>query len=134
MFVFQFANAQHQQLPDREKIIHVLRNQELAWNSGSIEEYMIGYWQNDSLTFIGKSGITKGWQKTLDTYKKSYPDKSTMGNLQFDILSVEMLSKTSAQVVGKWEIKREKGNISGYYTLLLKKINARWVIVLDHSS
>ena len=134
VFIFQFAYSQHQQLPDREKIIHVLRNQEAAWNRGSIEEYMSGYWQNDSLEFIGKKGITKGWKQTLDNYKKSYPDKKAMGILQFDILSVELLSKTSAQVVGKWIIKREKGEISGYYTLLLKKINSQWVIVLDHSS
>ncbi len=134
VLVFQFANAQHQQLPDREKIIHVLRNQELAWNLGSIEEYMIGYWQNDSLEFIGKKGITKGWKQTLEMYKKSYSDKSTMGVLQFDILSVELLSKTAAYVTGKWAIKREKGDISGYYTLLLKKIKNSWVIVSDHSS
>ena len=129
-----FANAQHQQLPDKQKIIHMLRSQESAWNRGSIEEYMSGYWNSDSLEFIGKSGITKGWQQTLDHYKKSYPDKSTMGILQFDILSVELLSKTSAYVTGKWSIKREKGDISGHYTLLLKKINSQWVIVSDHSS
>ena len=134
VLIVQFANAQHQQLPDREKIIHVLRNQEQAWNRGSIEEYMSGYWQNDSLEFIGKKGITKGWKQTLEMYKKSYPDKNTMGVLQFDILSVELLSKTSAYVKGKWSIKREKGDINGYYTLLLKKIKNSWVIVSDHSS
>ncbi len=134
VFISQFAHSQHQQLPDREKIIHILRNQEAAWNRGSIEEYMSGYWHNDSLEFIGKKGITKGWQKTLDNYKKSYPDKSTMGILQFDILSVELISKTTAYVTGKWNIKREKGDINGYYTLLLKKINYQWVIVSDHSS
>lgn len=134
VLIVQLANAQHQQLPDREKIIHVLRNQEAAWNRGSIEEYMSGYWHNDSLEFIGKKGITKGWKQTLDTYQKSYPDKNSMGLLQFDILSVELLSKTTAYVTGKWGIKREKGDINGYYTLLLKKIKNSWVIVSDHSS
>ena len=131
---FQSANSQSQLISDREKIIHVLQNQVSDWNNGIIDDYMKGYWKNDSLEFIGKSGITKGWQQTLDNYKRSYPDKSTMGVLQFDILSVELLSKNVAYVTGKWDIKREKGNISGYYTLLLKKINNEWVIVSDHSS
>jgi hypothetical protein len=36
--------------------------------------------------FIGKSGITYGWQKTLDNYKKGYPDKEAMGKLHFTLL------------------------------------------------
>lgn len=135
ILVSQFTFAQkHQQLPDVQKIKHVLSNQVIAWNNGKIDEYMSGYWKNDSLIFIGKKGITKGWQQTLDNYKKSYPDKSAMGVLQFDIVSVELFSKTIAHVTGKWNIKSEKGNLSGCFTLVMKKINAAWVIVSDHSS
>lgn len=135
MFAFQIANAQHQQLPDREKIIHVLRNQEAAWNRGSIEEYMSGYWQSDSLVFIGKKDINKGWKLTLENYKQSYPTKAAMGKLTFDIIDVDLLSKTSAHVIGKWTLKRSpKETIGGHFTLLFKKIDYRWVIVLDHTS
>jgi len=135
IFTIQLVFAQkHQQLPDVQKIKHLLSNQVIAWNNGNIEEYMSGYWKNDSLIFIGKKGITKGWQQTLDNYKKSYPDKSAMGVLQFDIISVELFSKTIAHVTGKWNIKSEKGNLSGCFTLVMKKINAAWVIVSDHSS
>jgi len=37
-------------------------------------------------------------------------------------------------IVGTWALKRSAGDISGYYTLLLRKINGQWVIVVDHSS
>lgn len=59
-----------------------------------------------------------------------------MGVLQFDIVSVELTSKTTAYVVGKWHLTRElaKGDLEGHFTLLFKKINKQWVIVSDHSS
>jgi ketosteroid isomerase-like protein len=130
------AFAQKQIMPDKTMIMRVLSNQQKAWNDGRIEDFMNGYWQSDSLVFIGKKGITKGWQQTLDNYKKSYPDKVSMGELEFTIIAVELLSKTSAHVVGKWHLKRElsKGDLEGHFTLLFKKMNKRWVIVSDHSS
>ena len=114
-----------------QKIMH---EQELAWNKGDVDGFMLSYWNNDSLKFIGKNGITYGWKSTLDNYKKSYPDKATMGELNFSIISVEELSTTSCYVIGKWNLKREKGDVGGYYTLLWKKINGKWVIVTDHTS
>lgn len=139
VLVFLYASvtyAQQQIMPDKTMIMRVLTNQQKSWNDGRIEDFMNGYWQSDSLVFIGKKGITKGWQQTLDNYKKSYPDKATMGALEFTIISVELLSKSSAHVVGKWHLKRdaEKGDLEGHFTLLFKKVKQRWVIVSDHSS
>jgi ketosteroid isomerase-like protein len=119
-----------------ELIKNVLSNQQQAWNDGHLEDFMNGYWENDSLVFIGKKGVTYGWQKTLDNYKKSYPDIASMGELQFDIVSIKLLSKTDAFVIGKWHLKRHenKGDLQGHFTLLFKKSNNKWVIVVDHSS
>jgi hypothetical protein len=36
--------------------------------------------------------------------------------------------------VGKWMLQRSIGNLSGHYTLLLRKIRGQWKIVADHSS
>ena len=59
-----------------------------------------------------------------------------MGILHFDIIEVELFNGTNAHVTGKWELKRDtdKGDLSCYFTLIVKKINKRWVIVSDHSS
>ena len=51
-------------------ILKVLHEQQTAWNNGEIENFMKGYWKDDSLLFIGSKGPTYGWQKTLDNYKK----------------------------------------------------------------
>jgi hypothetical protein len=112
----------------------VLNSQTEAWNRGDIEGFMKGYWENDSLMFIGKSGITYGWTNTLNNYKKGYPDTASMGKLIFNLISVKRLSKTYYHVVGKWFLKRSIGDVGGHYNLLFQKINGRWVIIADHSS
>lgn len=118
----------------RQKILTLLDTQTQAWNRGDLEGFMKGYWENDSLRFIGKSGITYGYNNTLNNYKRGYPDTAAMGKLQFTILVVKKLSPRYYEVVGKWYLKRSIGDVSGHYTLLLRKINSKWVIVSDHSS
>ena len=117
-----------------KKIRSLLHTQTAAWNKGDLEGFMQTYWKSDSLMFIGKSGVTKGWQQTLDNYKKGYPDAAAMGKLAFDILKIEKLSGDHYFVVGKWMLTRTIGDIGGHFTLLLKKINGEWKIVADHSS
>jgi ketosteroid isomerase-like protein len=118
-----------------ELTIHkVLDDQVKAWNIGDIEGFMQGYWKNDSLMFIGKNGINWGWQKTLENYKKGYPDTTAMGKLSFDIVVIKKLSPEYYYVVGKWMLKRSIGDLSGHYNLLFRKINGSWLIIADHSS
>jgi len=115
-------------------ILDLLDTQTAAWNKGDLQAFMKGYWENDSLRFIGKSGITYGWSNTLANYKRGYPDTAAMGKLNFTILVVKKLSPRYYEVVGKWYLKRSIGDASGHYTLLLRKIKGSWVIVSDHSS
>ena len=95
---------------------------------------MKGYWENDSLLFVGKSGPKYGYRATLENYKKGYPDTVAMGKLHFDLLKMQSLSPTAYFVLGKWTLQRSIGNLQGYYTLLWRKIKGQWVIVADHSS
>ncbi len=129
-----FSSFSFSQSKDESDITTVLQKQENEWNKGDLEKYMQGYWKNDSVMFIGKSGITYGWQKTLDNYKKGYPDKEAMGKLNFTLLEMKPISKEYYFVVGKWHLKRTIGDLQGIFTLLFKKINGKWFIVADHSS
>ncbi len=121
--------------PKNETAIRgLLAKQTDAWNRGDIEGFMNGYWQNDSLMFIGRNGVTYGWSNTLSNYKKGYPDTAAMGKLAFTLLRLKRLSKKYYYVVGKWFLKRSIGDIGGYFNLLFENINGRWVIIADHSS
>lgn len=133
LFVLLTQNA-FTQTKDAQAILQLLSKQETAWNEGNINQFMDGYWENDSLVFVGKNGLTYGYNNTLSNYKKNYPDKTYMGQLKFTILSMQPLGKQFYSIIGKWELFRTVGNLSGHYTLLLKKINGQWKIVSDHSS
>jgi ketosteroid isomerase-like protein len=122
------------QSKDELEIRKLMNDQAAAWNRGDIPAFMNGYWESDSLMFIGKSGITRGWQQTLSNYKKGYPDTAAMGKLTFSGIEVKRLSVQYFFVVGKWHLARSIGDVGGYYTLLFKRIKKRWVIVADHSS
>ena len=122
------------QSSDEGAIRKLLDEQTAAWNRGNIETFMHGYWESDSLMFIGKSGVTYGYTNTLNNYKKGYPDTAAMGKLFFTLIQVKKLSKEYYHVTGKWFLKRSMGDIGGHYTLLFRKINGRWVIISDHSS
>lgn len=115
-------------------IVKALNEQVVSWNKGDIDGFMITYWNSDSLMFIGKNGITYGWKNTRANYIKSYPDTTTMGKLQFELLSIKQLSPMYCSVIGKWQLTRQIGNVGGAFTLLFKKIKNKWLIVQDHSS
>jgi ketosteroid isomerase-like protein len=131
---FFFVSSSFAQSKDETAIRNAMAEQLAAWNTGNIDRFMHTYWQSDSLMFIGKSGVTYGWQKTLDNYKKGYPDTAAMGKLDFTLLEVKKLSELYFFVVGKWHLARSIGDVGGAFTLLFKKINNSWVIVADHSS
>jgi ketosteroid isomerase-like protein len=122
------------QTKDEKKIRQLLNNQTEAWNRGDIKGFMDGYWESDSLMFIGKTGVTYGWTNTLNNYIKGYPDTAAMGQLHFDLISIQRLSGKYYHVVGKWHLKRTIGDVGGHYNLLLRKIKGEWVIIADHSS
>ncbi|MCX2741499.1 YybH family protein [Pontibacter anaerobius] len=120
----------------RAEVRQVLEEQAQCWSTGDLECYMQGYWKSDSLLFIGSRGLTYGWQQTLDNYKKSYPDVSAMGKLNFDLKEFRMLSPETMLVVGKWHLLRDadKGDLQGHFSVIFRKFPEGWKIIADHSS
>lgn len=134
IFLMLFSLCIYAQTKNEKKIIKLLHDQDESWNNGDIEGFMKTYWSNDSLTFIGKSGVTYGWKNTLDNYKKGYPNTEAMGKLNFNLIQIKKLSRKYYHVTGKWHLTRTIGDLQGHFTLLLKKIKGKWLIISDHSS
>ena len=127
--------AREEEIREVSEIMLLLNRQISCWNQGNVDCFMNGYWENDSLMFIGRSGITYGYQNTLNGYKERYPDKSAMGVLKFDILEIQKVTDEVYLVVGKFFLEREiHEDLEGIFTLTLKKIRDSWVIVADHTT
>ena len=110
----------------------MLSNQQECWNNGDIDGFMQGYWQSEKLIFTSlRHKPAYGWNNTLDRYKNSYPTKSSMGKLKFQILDLKLISKTTAILKGKWELIREKDNPNGIFWLDIDKFDKDWLITKD---
>jgi len=108
--------------------------QQIAWNNGDMEGFMKGYWNSDSLQFMSARGVNHGWNEALAGYKKAYPDIASMGTLSFELLQITPLSDVNFVVMGKYHVVRSESNLDGVFTIILKKINGKWVIVYDHTA
>ena len=117
-----------------EAIKAVLNTQQAAWNRGDIPTFLEGYWNSPELTFSGSNGIVRGYGGVLERYQKAYPDKDSMGELEFSGLEVHMLSPDSALVLGHWHLIRKEGDAGGVFTLIFQRFPVGWRIIHDHTS
>ena len=126
--------AQSKDEKSKAEIRKVMDDQAAAWNRGSIEGFMQGYWNSPQLTFVSGTNVTRGWQPTIERYKKSYDSREKMGVLTFSDLEITILSKDAAAVLGNWALQREKDRPNGKFTLIFRKFKDGWKVVHDHTS
>jgi ketosteroid isomerase-like protein len=119
---------------DREAITAALGAQQAAWNRGDVDTFLVGYWRSPELTFSGSSGVARGWDGVLARYRKNYPDRATMGQLDFSELEFRFLGSDAALVLGRWRLKREKDDAGGVFTLVWQRFPDGWKIIHDHTS
>lgn len=132
-FVSTFQAIAQTESEDKDAILAVMKMQEKAWSNYDLEGYMQGYWKSDSLKFYGSSGLTHGWQKTLDNYKKSYPTKEFTGALNFKLDAITKIEDESYYLMGQYHLIRNMGNADGVFIIIFKKIDGEWRIVADMS-
>jgi len=119
---------------DRAKITAVLTAQQAAWNRGDVDSFLVGYWESPELTFSGNGGVARGFEGVRTRYQKNYPDKAAMGELAFSDLEFHFLGTDAALVLGKWHLKRERGDIGGVFSLVWQRFPQGWKIIHDHTS
>ena len=119
-----------------EGVKHMLVSQIEAWNHGQIEGFMQGYWRSPDLTFFSGADVTTGWDPTLQRYRQRYQSQGKeMGQLEFQDLNIDILSRKAAVVTGKWQLTMSDGKRPhGLFTLIVKKMSAGWRIIHDHTS
>ncbi len=121
---------------EKKAIQQVLDDQDAAWNRKDLEGFMAGYWKSPDLRFYSGGDVRRGWDETLDRYRKRYQaeGKEKMGTLTFSDLEIEVLGPDVAFARGRWQLVMEKEKPGGLFTLLLKKLPEGWRIVHDHTS
>lgn len=121
------------QKDDVKTIQKILQEQQEAWSNHDLEGFMQGYWKSDSLTYFSGGQTTKGWQTTLDNYKKGYPTRAHSGTLNFRIAEITKINDDSYYVMGEYFLTREVGDTNGTFMIIFKRIDGAWKIVADSS-
>jgi ketosteroid isomerase-like protein len=118
---------------DYKEITAILNQQEKDWNNHDLKGFMSGYWKSDSLYFYSGKKLKSGWETTLNSYLKSYPDKSYSGTLKFTIAKISVITPDSYFVMGEYNLTREVGNATGTFMIIFKRVNGEWKIIADSS-
>ncbi len=123
-------------IESEEGIKHMLVSQIEAWNHGNLEGFMQGYWRSPDLTFFSGGDVNKGWDATMQRYRQRYRSEGKeMGQLVFQDLDIDVLSRRAAVVTGKWQLTMSDGKQPhGLFTLTVKRMPGGWKIVHDHTS
>lgn len=125
------------QTADQEAAIRkVIQSQVDAWNRHDLEGFMGGYWNSPDLTFFSGAKETRGWQETLERYRRNYQAPGAeMGKLEFQDLQVEMLGPHAAFARGKFLLTMSNGKQPhGLFTIVFREFPEGWRIIHDHSS
>jgi len=107
-----------------------------AWNRGDLEAFMAGYWRSPELVFCSGATVTKGWDATLERYRKRYQAEGReMGRLTFDAIDVMALGEDAAFAHGAYRLRlRDGSEPNGLFTLVLRRFPDGFRIVHDHTS
>jgi ketosteroid isomerase-like protein len=135
LLLLAVVSAKPEASPESDAIREVLTRQQAAWNAGKLEDFMAGYWHSPDLTFFSGKDVQRGWDATLERYRKRYQAEGReMGKLTFSELQIDVLGSDSAFVRGRWQVVTSKETLGGLFTLVFKKFPEGWRIVHDHTS
>jgi rhomboid family GlyGly-CTERM serine protease len=120
---------------DRKDVEDVLARQREAWNRGDLAGYMEGYARTPDLVFTSGGKIRRGWDEAKASYQARYgEDRAGMGQLGFEILSVQPVGADGAIVLGRWRLTDTPQAGSGVFSVVLERRPEGWRIVHDHTS
>jgi uncharacterized protein (TIGR02246 family) len=119
---------------DEAAIRQVITDMEAAWNRGDFRGYMQGF-KNPDVIFVSRGQFQKDWQGTLDHYVRDYGGRpERRGKLHFSDIRVQMLSPDAAQLISRYRLEGGERPQDGINTRLMRKVDGRWVIALNHVS
>lgn len=118
---------------EKKKIlISVLEKQETDWNRGDMNAFLSAYWHSDTLVTVNVRGVQYGMDGFERYMKRNYPDTASMGHLEYEVFHISLIGENDALLTGKWLRKNNKKFRGGYFSILLRRMHNRWMIISEH--
>jgi hypothetical protein len=106
-----------------------------AWNRGDLETALQSYCGEPRMTWVTRSGVTRGYDEFAAGMRRDFADRTQMGRYEADLLESRALGRRSALVVLKWSITRDGRRLmGGVSTQLWERCRGRLRITLEHAS
>ena len=119
---------------EKAAIRQVIARMQDAWNRGDFRGYMEGF-KNPDVVFVSRGEFQRDWQGTLDHYVRDYGGSpQNRGTLRFWDIRIEMLAPDAAQLISRYRLEGGGRPQDGINTRLMRKVDGRWVIALNHVS
>lgn len=112
----------------------------VAWNAGQLDEFVSDYLDDDSrTTYIGSRGIVRGRAAIRSVYAPRFVSGAQRDSLRFENVEVDVLAPGVANAIGWYVLYRSVGGrdsvtARGPTSLVMQRVDDRWLIVHDHSS
>lgn len=105
-----------------------------AFNRGDLSGHLSIY--DAGVTFMTKEGPRPGIEPIEKAFRENYfRDGKAIQQLRFEALAVRPLGPDVALATARWALSGgDKPDQSGWFTLVLRRGNAGWRAVHDHSS
>ena len=119
---------------DHQRIRAVFESGCAAWNRGDIDGYLSDYWHSDKVRWVSEGKVSYGFEAIASAFKARFNSPENMGKLEVADLEIQLLGESDALVFGAWTQTTRTARRTGVFTVNMKKIDGKWLVVSDHSS
>jgi uncharacterized protein (TIGR02246 family) len=106
-----------------------------SWTRGDLDAFMHDYLPGEGTTYIGRSGVLHGPAAIRASYAPRFRPGVARDSLSFEQIEVDVLAPGVAHAIAYYVLSRGDSTVArGPTSLVLRKVEGRWLIVHDHSS
>ncbi|NNG15356.1 MAG: SgcJ/EcaC family oxidoreductase [Gemmatimonadales bacterium] len=106
-----------------------------AWNQGDLDAFMADYIQDGTTTYVGSSGLIRGFDGIRAWYAPRFEPGVERDSLRFEDFHVRSIAPSVILVTARYILYRNQETTnSGPFTLVMEQRPDGWKITHDHSS
>ena len=106
-----------------------------AWNRGDLEGFMSTYLEDTTTTFLTASGLGQGYAWIRNRYAPRFEPGAARDSLRFTELRVRALGADHALATARYVLFRgDSTTATGPFTVVLRRTEAGWKMIHDHTS
>ena len=105
-----------------------------AWNNHDLQGALAVYWASPDLISIAGDNEVHGFEALKQAWFTQYANPDTMGQIDLDTLSIQLISADTASCVAGYVVRTEKHVYYCDDTATLRKLPEGWRIVFERAT